>query len=157
MFRVRTAVFALVALGFAGSARADIISDEEAQCRSAAEGDACTLGSTPGVCTKSTCSRNDYSDGPPPKTVTSDCFVCVAKPEGKADAKVADDKATLSTNETKTAGDSKTPSGESKPTTTTTKSGCASAAQGTGAWQLACIGLGLGLVALGRRRVRRSD
>lgn len=71
-------------LGIAGIARADIISDKEAQCRGAAKGDACTLDGKAGVCASATCSRNDYSDGPPPKTVQSDCMVCTVGGEGKA-------------------------------------------------------------------------
>lgn len=157
MLRARTlaASVLFVALGIAAEARADLISDEEAQCQQAAEGAACELGGKPGVCAKSTCHRNDYSDGPPPKSKQVDCLVCMAKDEvptsDTKDAKTADAKATLSTTETKTAADTKTPSGESKPATTS-KSGCASGGTDTGAWQLACIALGLGFVALARRK-----
>lgn len=143
----RILVASVLFLGLASEARADLISDEEAQCQQAAEGAACDLGGKPGVCAKSTCHRNDYSDGPPPKSKSVDCLVCMAKDEVPA----TDTKATLSTTETKTAADTKTPSGESKPATTT-KSGCASGGTDTGAWQLGCIALGLGLVAFGRRR-----
>ena len=153
MLRARTrAVSVLLALAYVGDAQADIISDEESRCRSAEAGAACEIDGKPGVCAKSTCSRNDYSDGPPPKTKSVECMVCTPA----SDAKATDTKATLSTTETKTAADTKTadtktPSGESKPTTTT-KSGCASAATDAGAWQLGCIALGLGLVGFGRRR-----
>jgi hypothetical protein len=151
MLRARTlaASVLFVVLGIAGDARADLISDEEAQCQQATEGAACELAGKPGVCAKSTCSRNDYSDGPPPKQKSVDCMVCTPKSE----VPTSETKATLSTTETKTAADTKTPSGESKPATTS-KSGCASAGTDTAAWQLGCIVLGLGVVALGRKRAR---
>lgn len=154
MLRARALAVSVLVLvfGVASDARADIISDEESQCRSAEAGAACDIGGTPGICAKSTCSRNDYSDGPPPKQKSVECLICTPA----SDAKATDTKATLSTTETKTAADTKTtdtktPSGESKPATTT-KSGCASAATDAGAWQLGCIALGLGLVGFGRRR-----
>ncbi|MGH1346920.1 MAG: hypothetical protein ACRBN8_35455 [Nannocystales bacterium] len=59
-------------------AMADVISDEEAQCRSQKAGDACSIGGEAGTCQQSTCSRNDYSEGVPPKTKQVDCMVCKA-------------------------------------------------------------------------------
>ena len=92
---------AWIALGLVASfptvALADIISDEEAQCRSKKEGDACEIGSAKGTCAKSTCARNDYSEGVPPKTKQVDCMICevgkapepaaAEEPEPKPDAK----------------------------------------------------------------------
>ncbi len=61
---------------------ADVISMEQAVCRNAKENDACDLGEQKGICVKSTCSKNDYSEGAPPKVVSVDCLVC--DPEAKA-------------------------------------------------------------------------
>ena len=55
---------------------ADIISNEEAECRSKEAGDACTVGGEAGTCAKSTCARNDYSEGVPPKTKQVECMIC---------------------------------------------------------------------------------
>ncbi|MBV1856893.1 MAG: hypothetical protein KUG77_00680 [Nannocystaceae bacterium] len=71
-------------------AMADIISDEEAQCRSQEVGAACTVGEDVGTCQKSTCSRNDYGEGVPPKTKQVDCMVC--KPGAAVVEPVADEK-----------------------------------------------------------------
>jgi len=57
-------------------AAADVISDEEGQCRSKNEGDACSIGDDAGSCVKSTCARNDYSEGVPPKTKSVECLIC---------------------------------------------------------------------------------
>lgn len=69
-------------------AQADIISDEEANCRSQKAGDACTIAGEAGTCQKSTCARNDYSEGVPPKTKQVECMVC--KP-GAAPTAVAEE------------------------------------------------------------------
>ncbi|MCR9164259.1 MAG: MYXO-CTERM sorting domain-containing protein [Nannocystaceae bacterium] len=55
---------------------ADVISDEEGQCRSKKEGDVCEIGDEKGVCAKSSCARNDYSEGVPPKTKQVECLIC---------------------------------------------------------------------------------
>lgn len=74
---------------------ADLISDEEAQCGSNKVGEACTVAGEAGTCQKSTCSRNDYSEGVPPKTKQVECMVCKAgaappePPEPVAEAKGA--------------------------------------------------------------------
>jgi len=71
-------------------AMADIISDEEANCRSQEVGAACTVAGEAGTCQKSTCSRNDYSEGVPPKTKQVECMVCKAgapEPEPVAEEK----------------------------------------------------------------------
>lgn len=73
-----------------GVAMADVISDEEAQCRSEKVGEACTIAGESGTCQKSTCSRNDYSEGVPPKTKQVECMVCkpgAVAPEPVAEAK----------------------------------------------------------------------
>ncbi len=73
-------------------AGADIISDEEANCRSQEVGEACTIGGEAGTCQKSTCARNDYSEGVPPKTKQVECMVCkagAAAPEPVAEEKEA--------------------------------------------------------------------
>ncbi len=92
---------AWVALGLVASfpsvALADVISDEEGQCRSKNEGDACEIGGAEGACAKSTCARNDYSEGVPPKVKQVECMICevgkapaaAEEPEAKADAKEA--------------------------------------------------------------------
>ncbi len=74
-----------------GVATADLISDEEGQCRSKKEGDACEAGGESGTCQKSTCSRNDYSEGVPPKTKQVECMVC--KPGAPDPEPVAEEKA----------------------------------------------------------------
>ena len=69
-----------IALGLFASfptvASADVISDEESQCRSKNEGDACSIGDEAGSCVTSTCARNDYSEGVPPKTKSVECLIC---------------------------------------------------------------------------------
>jgi len=66
-------------------ARADVIDEEESVCRSAKEGDACDANGEKGTCKASSCSRRDYSDGPPGKMVSSPCLRCApgAPPEAK--------------------------------------------------------------------------
>lgn len=73
-----------------GVAMADIISDEEANCRSQEVGATCKIGDEAGTCQKSTCARNDYSEGVPPKTKQVECMVCKAgapEPEPVAEEK----------------------------------------------------------------------
>ena len=55
---------------------ADVISEEEDQCRAKNEGDACSVGDEAGRCAKDSCSRNDYSEGVPPKTISVECLIC---------------------------------------------------------------------------------
>jgi len=71
---------ALLMLGFAGAAHADVISMSEDACRSAEEGAKCEGDTGPGTCQPDRCCRNDYSDGPPPKQVCSDCLTCQPAP-----------------------------------------------------------------------------
>lgn len=71
----------------ATSAMADVISEEESVCRSREEGDACTISGRKGACAKSTCSRNDYSNGPPPTIKQVECLVCDPEAKPADDAK----------------------------------------------------------------------
>jgi len=102
----------------------DIIADEEAGCRSKNEGDPCTVRDEPGTCAKSTCTRNDYSDGVPPKTKQVDCLVCKPKDaaqeaEPEPAAKVDETKDAQTPKEDADAAEPK--AAEAKPTKT---SGC---------------------------------
>jgi hypothetical protein len=64
----------------AALAWADVPPRDSIGCREKALGDACKRddGST-GTCVKDTCTRNDYSNGPPPKQVPYDCLRCAAE------------------------------------------------------------------------------
>jgi hypothetical protein len=67
-----------LAVAFAPVALADLIASSEAECRQKKAGDACRADLGEGVCTPAKCSRNDYSDGPPPKQKLVDCLKCLA-------------------------------------------------------------------------------
>lgn len=69
----------------ASAAWADIPPRDTSGCRDKKNGAACKRDDgKPGVCATSTCSRNDYSNGPPPKSVQYECLVCApAVPSGK--------------------------------------------------------------------------
>jgi hypothetical protein len=88
MTRLATAL----AFALAGTALADIPPPDISGCASKAAGDACQRDDgSAGVCTKDTCSRNDYSQGPPPQQVDFECLRCVpgappAPPEPKKSA-----------------------------------------------------------------------
>jgi hypothetical protein len=70
-------VAACVALTFAATARADLPPPEaNVVCEGRKIGQACELDGQAGACVQDSCSRNDYSDGVPPKTVTYDCPRC---------------------------------------------------------------------------------
>jgi hypothetical protein len=124
---------------------ADVISDEEAVCRDKSEGSLCRALGKAGRCTKSTCSRNDYSDGVPPKTVQSECVVCLSRDER------ADEPQANTVEPTKTAGDSKN-------TEVPTTKGCGNARIGEPSTALGSSVLGIVLLglALRRRRTRRD-
>jgi len=79
----------LCAITFGANASADIIIGPEAECRDKKVGDACRADTGPGVCADSKCSRNDYSEGVPPKQKVVDCLKCL---ETKRDAGVAAQK-----------------------------------------------------------------
>lgn len=80
----------VVFLAFAPVARADLIVSTESECRQKKAGDACRAPLGEGVCAPAKCSRNDYSDGPPPKQKLVDCLKCLPP---AADAGVAPKKA----------------------------------------------------------------
>ncbi|MBL8920409.1 MAG: hypothetical protein JNJ54_16215 [Myxococcaceae bacterium] len=80
-----------LAVVFAPVALADLIPPSEAECRQKKAGDACRADLGEGVCTAAKCSRNDYSEGPPPKQKVVDCLKCL--PPAAADAGVAAKKA----------------------------------------------------------------
>lgn len=65
----------------------DIPPRDTSGCRDKKNGAVCKRDDgKAGVCATSTCSRNDYSNGPPPKSVQYECLVCAAaepKPSGK--------------------------------------------------------------------------
>jgi hypothetical protein len=81
-----TRLVVLFTLACALSARADIPPPDVSGCNGKVAGDACKRDdASDGVCKASTCSRNDYSDGPPPKQVQYECVVCAAgAPEKKS-------------------------------------------------------------------------
>ncbi len=75
---MRRQLLVLLCLGAAG-AWADLPPPDVSGCSSKAAGDACTRDDgSAGTCADATCSRNDYSDGPPPKTVEYPCLKCGA-------------------------------------------------------------------------------
>lgn len=121
-----------------GVANADAISNEEAQCRSQDEGDPCKVREETGTCQKSTCSRNDYSEGVPPKIKQVECMVC--KPGAAPPAPVAEESDALEADkDAKT--DSKDAKAGSQDEATSSKSG--------GCTVGGPAPLGLGLLLLG--------
>jgi hypothetical protein len=69
-------VFVLVA---AGAAWGDVPPADSIGCRDKIAGASCKRDDgSEGACATSTCSRHDYSNGPPPKTVQYDCLKCAA-------------------------------------------------------------------------------
>ena len=138
------AAFVALALG-ATAARADVISDEEGACRDKASGDTCTFDGKEGKCVKSTCSRNDYSDGPPPKTKQVECMICELGAKVEVPAKTDPKAATVEP--TKTAGDAKQ---SDVPKT----KGCANASIGEPSTAIGSSVLGIVLLGLALRRGR---
>jgi len=144
--------FVGLALG-ATPAVADVISDEEAECRDKSKGDPCTLSGQAGQCAASKCGKNDYSDGVPPKHVEVDCLVCRpgdAEAPADADPKAAaaDPKATT-VEPTKTAGDAKNTEVPKTKGCGSAQIGDPSLAGGSGV-----LGIVLAGLALRRRRGR---
>lgn len=126
----------VAAIVWSAPAFADVISDEQAVCRDKAKGDACTVGDQEGHCQDSSCSRRDYTNGPPGKMVNVPCVVCApgaaaSKPEGKTDAK--------------TGGKSEA----TPPVKTQGKRGCS---VGAGPATLGSVLFGVALLVLARRR-----
>lgn len=63
----------------ASSAWADIPPADSSGCNGKKAGDACVRDDkSDGTCGASTCTRNDYSNGPPPTRVSYECLVCNA-------------------------------------------------------------------------------
>jgi hypothetical protein len=78
-------------LCLAATARADIPPPNSADCATKAVGDRCKKDDgTMGTCESSTCSRNDYSQGIPPKSVSYECKKCGDGAAPVAVAPVAD-------------------------------------------------------------------
>ena len=78
-----TSLLALPLLLLAAPAFADAIPMDRAVCDGKAAGDRCQVGEESGVCATSTCSRLDYSQGIPPRSVEYECLVC-GPPPGEA-------------------------------------------------------------------------
>jgi hypothetical protein len=77
MARLLGVLVTLLVVG--GTARADVITPDVSSCRGKAAGASCESGDiTTGVCEASSCSRRDYTNGPPGETVTEPCLRCVA-------------------------------------------------------------------------------
>lgn len=140
--------FAIVVIGMlavSASARADVISDEQAACQGKQKGDACEAGGKAGTCVDSTCGFNDYSNGPPPKRGEKPCLLCAPSPAPAKEATPA--KAETKTDaKTETKTDAKTDAKAETP-----KAGCSiDGALGPGS-----LALGVMLLVLARR-ARRS-
>lgn len=94
-------------------ARADVISPAVAECQSKTAGAACSDAGNPGQCAVSRCSKLDYSQGVPPRSVEYDCLECkpaptpadVAPAPEPAQPKAADSKAGPPVSESRCAVD----------------------------------------------------
>ncbi|HWB81302.1 MAG TPA: hypothetical protein VG755_40345 [Nannocystaceae bacterium] len=143
--KLRFAVVAIGMLASSASARADLISDEEAVCQGKKKGDACEAGGKTGTCVDSTCGFNDYSNGPPPKRGEKPCLLCdpSAAPAKEATPAKVDEKAKPTAE-----GGAKA---DTKSEVPQTKGGCSiDGALGPGS-----LALGVMLLVLARR-ARRS-
>jgi len=129
------------------TAFADVISDEEAECRSKKAGDACTVRGEAGTCATSSCARNDYSEGVPPKTKQVECLIC--EPGKPAEKVEAEEEAPEATKEaTKEEAPEKSAEAEKK------SGGCVVGGEPPLSLGLAFLGLG---VLARRRRVTAAD
>ncbi|MFO0600529.1 MAG: hypothetical protein U0228_34800 [Myxococcaceae bacterium] len=73
---MKTALVCVVLLA-AGAAWADIAPPDLAGCTDKKAGDECKRDDgSAATCVTATCSRNDYSNGPPPKSVSYECLQC---------------------------------------------------------------------------------
>ncbi len=126
----------------AGPAAADLISDDEAECQGKAAGDACSLQGEAGSCAKATCSRNDYSDGPPPKQMQVECLRCQP---GAAEAKAPAEPTNAQT-------DPKSPSSDPAPAKA---KGCSSARIADPSLAIGSSVLGIALLGIALRGRRR--
>lgn len=61
---------------------ADIILPDRAACQDKKADESCKVDGKDGICMTTTCSRLDYSQGTPPRSVAYECLVC--KPVVKA-------------------------------------------------------------------------
>lgn len=102
----RMVFIALLALAmlFGSVAAADVIPPEVAACDSLEIGDACDGG----ICRNDTCSRLDYSQGSPPRTVTYDCVTCAPGSDEQGDSSTGTGESTAgeSDQNAATGGDS---------------------------------------------------
>lgn len=80
-------LFRLLVVGLsltAALAQADVPPRNSIGCRDKIAGATCsTDDGASGACAKDTCTRNDYSQGPPPKQVPYECLTCVASAPAK--------------------------------------------------------------------------
>jgi MYXO-CTERM domain-containing protein len=156
-------------LGLPSLAHADIISDEEGACRGKDAGAACQVDGKAGSCVASTCYRNDYSNGPPPKSKQVECLECkpgeaapaptepdtksTVQPDAKpADAKPADAKPADAKPADAKPADAKPADAKDAKSTSPAKS-CAVATGEPTSWSLAMIGVVA--LALARRKSTR--
>jgi MYXO-CTERM domain-containing protein len=142
------ALVSFVAVALAGTpALADVISNEEGACQQKAAGDACDLDGKAGKCTKSTCGRNDYSDGVPPKSIQVECLLCEPAKDEPTEVPAKTDAKATTVEPTKTAG-------EAKNTEVPKTKGCANASIGEPSTAIGSAVLGIVLLGLGWRRRR---
>jgi uncharacterized protein (TIGR03382 family) len=74
-------------MSIATIARADLVPPNVVGCRDKAPGAACQLPEGgDGTCQTSTCTRHDYSQGIPPRSVPYDCLLCKPAPAAPAPA-----------------------------------------------------------------------
>ena len=108
-------------------AAADVISDEEAECREKTAGDRCRVRGAIGRCAPSSCTRNDYSDGVPPTQKQMECLMCEP-------------------------GATKADTTEPTPAAGGTKAGCGGARIGDPSLAIGSSVLGIALLGLALRR-----
>lgn len=71
----------VMALALSCAAWADIPPSDSIGCNGKKAGDACERDDkSAGTCVTATCSRNDYSNGPPPTQVDYECLRCDPAP-----------------------------------------------------------------------------
>lgn len=74
-----------VVLALASAAWADVPPADSIGCREKKLGDSCERDDkSSGKCVNATCTRNDYTNGPPPKQVSYDCLRCDAAPPSES-------------------------------------------------------------------------
>jgi hypothetical protein len=71
--------FLFAGLTVGSLALADVAPPDLSGCQGRDAGAACQRDDgSAGTCTRQTCTRNDYSEGPPPKVVEYECLQCKA-------------------------------------------------------------------------------